>query len=55
MDLKLCDGKFRLDIRKTSSQKGLLSIGEQAAQESGESPCLEIFKIYVNLAPGDMV
>ena len=25
--LKLCQGKFRLDIRKTSLQKGLLSTG----------------------------
>uniref|UniRef100_A0A8C5TPK2 Septin n=1 Tax=Malurus cyaneus samueli TaxID=2593467 RepID=A0A8C5TPK2_9PASS len=40
----LCQGRFRVNVRKMYSLKGLSSTGEQAAQGSVESQYLEVFK-----------
>jgi len=52
--LKLHQGRFRLDIRKNFSTESGQAL-EQAAQGSGESPSLEVFKKRVDVALRDLV
>ena len=52
--LKLHQGRFRLDIRKSFSMRVVRAL-EQAAQEVLEAPSLEVFKKCLNVVLRDKV
>jgi len=50
--LKLCQGKFRLDIKKTS--QSMVRQWHRLPREVVESPSLEVFKNHIDMALRDM-
>jgi len=53
--LKLCWGRFRLDIRKNFFIKRIVKHWNRLPREVMESPSLEVFERRVDMVPGDMV
>jgi len=53
--LKLCQGRFRLDIRKNIFTEGAVRHWNRLPREVVESPSLEAFKKCVDTAPQGMV
>ncbi|KFQ63059.1 hypothetical protein N334_00763, partial [Pelecanus crispus] len=53
--LKLCQGRFRLEIRKNLLTEKVVKNWNRLPRELVESPSLEVFKKRVDVALGDMV
>jgi len=53
--LKLCMGRFRLDVRKHFFSKRAVMHWHRMPRGGVESPCLEVFKQPVDVAPRDVV
>jgi len=53
--LKLCQGRFRLDIRKRFFTKRVIKHWRRLPREMIESLSLEVFKRHVDIAPRGMV
>ena len=53
--LKLCQGRFRWDIRENFFTKRVIKHWNRLPKEVVESPSLEIFKRCVDMALRDMV
>ena len=53
--LKLCPGRFRLNIRKNVFTKRIVKHRNRLPREAVESPSLEVFKRRVDVVLRDMV
>ena len=54
-DLKLCQGKFGLDIKKNLFTERVIEHWSRLSREVVESPSLEVFKRHVDVLLRDMV
>jgi len=53
--LKLCQGRFRLDVRKLIFTKKVIKHWNRLPREVVELPALEVFKKHVDVSLTDLV